>query len=148
MELNTKPADISELFQWILKLINSSNDIVVDILIQYLQSILQIHSYRILFLSVPNGLNTILNLLKKQSTNSQMHYQLISCVWLLSFVPQGAADFSRYVLFCSKIRVYQVIPVLKDILKTAIKEKVIRVIIATFKVFFLLKLEYDFESSK
>jgi V-ATPase subunit H len=34
----------------------------------------------------------------------------------------------------SNSRVHQVLPVLKDIAKTAIKEKVIRVIIATFKV--------------
>lgn len=126
MKSSCHPADIDELFKWIIyELSSAKNENIMDILSQYLQNIFTIEKYRHFFLKYPNGLQTILEILKNVSISPQIQYQCISCVWLLSFVPQGAADFSK---------VYQVVPVLKDIAKTAIKEKVIRVIIATFKV--------------
>ncbi|RUS20645.1 hypothetical protein BC938DRAFT_475525 [Jimgerdemannia flammicorona] len=53
-----------------------------------------------------------------------MQYQVIFCLWLLAFESEIAAQLNRK---------YDIIPTLIEIAKAAIKEKVIRVIIATFR---------------
>lgn len=75
------------------------------------------------------------------SPSPQMSYQVAFCLWLLSFEQQVAEQINKCVLEASRTtctytlhRKYDVIPLLIDIAQGAVKEKVIRVIVATFRV--------------
>ncbi|KAJ3279496.1 H(+)-transporting V1 sector ATPase subunit H [Borealophlyctis nickersoniae] len=112
----------TELFSWITTQLQNTNLNVVDIAVQLLQSLLSVPKYRLVFYQTPSGVSTLVDILKR-STNAQMQYQTIYILWLLTFEKEIAADLQRK---------YDVIPILIDIAKTAIKEKVVRVIVSTF----------------
>lgn len=52
-----------------------------------------------------------------------MQYQLIFCLWVLTFNP----------LLAEKMNKFNVIPILADILSDSVKEKVTRIILAVFR---------------
>lgn len=54
----------------------------------------------------------------------QLQYQMIFSIWLLAFSPQ----------MCEYLRRCNIVPVLSDILQESVKEKVTRIILATFRV--------------
>lgn len=54
----------------------------------------------------------------------QIQYQTIFCIWLLAFTPEIALKMNQY----------NPVPVLADILGEAAKEKVTRIVAATFRV--------------
>jgi V-type H+-transporting ATPase subunit H len=108
--------------------LNSSNTNIVDISIQYLQAITSIQQYRIKIAETDGLILDILEILRKEST-AQVQYQSIYILWVLSFEPIVAKELEK---------VYHIVPVFKDVAKAAIKEKVIRIIIATFKNMILL----------
>lgn len=53
----------------------------------------------------------------------KLHYQLIYCLWLLSFSAELAASLSHH----------KIVSTLTDILADTVKEKVIRVIVGVFR---------------
>ncbi|KAJ3258864.1 H(+)-transporting V1 sector ATPase subunit H [Boothiomyces macroporosus] len=118
------PADPTELFTWVVFQLASTNSNVVDICLQFLQSLLAINMYRKEFVKQADGVLALLNILNKAGQSPQVQYQAIYSIWLLSFVKEIAADLEKK---------YHVIPVLRDIAKSAIKEKVVRIVISTFK---------------
>ena len=76
---------------------------------------------------------------------AQMSYQIGFCLWLLSFEESIANEINKCVrcLMCICLshiiltpRKYDVIPLLVEVAQEAVKEKVIRVIVATFRVCF------------
>jgi hypothetical protein len=71
----------------------------------------------------------------------QMVYQVSFCIWLLTFEPEIAKDINRWALpyrirnpHWTNDRQYDIIPLLTEAAQSAVKEKVVRVILATFKV--------------
>lgn len=70
--------------------------------------------------SIINSLASIL----RSSASPQTNYQVAFCFWLLSFDEDIAQTINKK---------YDVIPVLAKVAKNAVKEKVIRVIVATFR---------------
>jgi hypothetical protein len=72
----------------------------------------------------------------------QMSYQVAFCIWLLSFEQNIAEQINKYILsfhdciplMIIKYRQYDIIPTLVEVAQNAVKEKVIRVIVATFRV--------------
>ncbi|CAG8696189.1 6690_t:CDS:2, partial [Acaulospora colombiana] len=66
----------------------------------------------------------LVNILKTKNPSPQFQYQIIFCFWLLTFEKEVSAQFNKK---------YDLVPTLIDIAKSAIKEKIIRVIIGTFK---------------
>ncbi|KAI8911543.1 ATPase, V1 complex, subunit H [Gorgonomyces haynaldii] len=116
--------DLQELFQWIIFQFSSTNESIVDIAIQYLANVLSVDVYRPKYAEYPNAIGSLVELIKKPNVSAQMQYQAIYCLWMLSYVPEACAQFAS---------VHPVIPILKELAKLAIKEKVVRVIIATFK---------------
>lgn len=54
-----------------------------------------------------------------------MTYELVFAIWLLTFDRDIAANLNQK---------YDVIPTLIEVAKQAVKEKIIRVVVATFKV--------------
>jgi V-type H+-transporting ATPase subunit H len=77
-----------------------------------------------------------------------MSYQVAYCLWLLSFEQNVAEQINKPVPFlsCSLLskitvflyRKYDIVPLLIDVAQGAVKEKVIRVIVATFRVALLI----------
>ncbi|KAG8812638.1 H(+)-transporting V1 sector ATPase subunit H [Serendipita sp. 399] len=58
----------------------------------------------------------------------QMTYQVSFCIWLLTFETEVAKDINKWKLK----RQYDIIPILTEAAQSAVKEKVFRVILATF----------------
>jgi V-type H+-transporting ATPase subunit H len=87
---------------------------------------LRIDEYRFAFVSV-DGISTLLSVLSGR-VNFQVQYQLIFCLWVLTFNP----------LLAEKMNKFNVIPILADILSDSVKEKVTRIILAVFRVSVIL----------
>ncbi|ORX81668.1 ATPase, V1 complex, subunit H [Basidiobolus meristosporus CBS 931.73] len=116
--------DLRDFFQWIAAQLQSKNISVSDIAVQNLESLLKVSAYRRRFYETRNGVSSLLDLLKRNNNNPQMQYQVIFCFWLLSFEKSIAGEIGAK---------YDVIPIFIDVAKASVKEKVIRVIISTFK---------------
>jgi V-type H+-transporting ATPase subunit H len=86
-----------------------------------LQMMLRIDEYRFAFVSV-DGISTLIGILSSR-VNFQVQYQLIFCLWVLTFNP----------LLAEKMNKFNVIPILADILSDCAKEKVTRIILAVFR---------------
>uniref|UniRef100_A0A1B6L9K5 ATPase V1 complex subunit H C-terminal domain-containing protein n=1 Tax=Graphocephala atropunctata TaxID=36148 RepID=A0A1B6L9K5_9HEMI len=86
-----------------------------------LQMMLRIDQYRAAFISV-DGISTLLSVLSGR-VNFQIQYQLIFCIWVLTFNPKLAERMNKF----------NVIPILADILSDCVKEKVTRIILAVFR---------------
>lgn len=82
---------------------------------------LRVDEYRFAFVSV-DGISTLLTVLTSR-VNFQVQYQLIFCIWVLTFNP----------LLAEKMNKFNVIPLLADILSDSVKEKVTRIILAVFR---------------
>ncbi|KAM3965650.1 V-type proton ATPase subunit VhaSFD isoform 1-T1 [Aphomia sociella] len=86
-----------------------------------LQMMLRIDEYRFAFLSV-DGISTLLSILASR-VNFQVQYQLVFCLWVLTFNP----------LLAEKMNKFNAIPILADILSDSVKEKVTRIVLAVFR---------------
>ncbi|XP_034474482.1 V-type proton ATPase subunit H isoform X1 [Drosophila innubila] len=86
-----------------------------------LQMMLRVDDYRFAFVSV-DGISTLIRILSTR-VNFQVQYQLIFCLWVLTFNP----------LLAAKMNKFSVIPILADILSDCAKEKVTRIILAVFR---------------
>ena len=116
--------DIHEFFRWMTFQLQSPQQHVIDLNIQILDALFHIPEYRRAFWNTTHAVDSLVTILKKSSAPQKV-YELTFAVWLLSFDEQVAKHLDRK---C------QVIPTLVDMAKVAVKEKVIRVIIATFRV--------------
>ncbi|XP_013380554.1 V-type proton ATPase subunit H-like [Lingula anatina] len=88
---------------------------------------LRIDEYRHAFVNV-DGISMIIQVLPGK-VGFQIQYQLTFCLWCMTFNPELAEKMNKY----------NVIPILADILGESVKEKVTRIILATFR--FTIKLE-------
>ncbi|CAJ0762390.1 11552_t:CDS:2, partial [Entrophospora sp. SA101] len=104
--------------------LKSNNTEVYELAVQILESILRVPANRIKFWNIQQGVETLATLLKVRNPSLQMQYQIIFCFWLLTFNKEVAEDFNKK---------FDLIPTLINIAKSAIKEKIIRVIIGTFR---------------
>lgn len=86
-----------------------------------LQMMLRVDEYRFAFVNV-DGISTIISILSSR-VNFQVQYQLIFCLWVLTFNP----------LLAEKMNKFNIIPILADILSDCAKEKVTRIILAVFR---------------
>ncbi|KAF9960898.1 H(+)-transporting V1 sector ATPase subunit H [Mortierella alpina] len=113
-----------ELFRWTTVQLQSNNPAVVDLAVQVLESVLRQRALRPVYWNTPHAMDALVRLLKTDSPTPQMQYQVIYCFWILTFDTEIAQELNRK---------YDVIPQLVEIAKSAIKEKVIRVIISTLR---------------
>lgn len=118
------PVDYTPVFQWASNLLDSENMDVVDLASQCIQGYLTAIPQRAAFYRNSDGVAKIINVLIKKSPNSQLQYQLIFSIWLLTFDETICAEINK---------THNVIPVLIDIAKSAIKEKVVRVVLQAFR---------------
>ncbi|XP_076271913.1 V-type proton ATPase subunit VhaSFD isoform X2 [Rhynchophorus ferrugineus] len=98
-----------------------SNNEYIQSVARCLQMMLRIDEYRFAFVSV-DGISTLLSVLAGR-VNFQVQYQLIFCLWVLTFNP----------LLAEKMNKFNVIPILADIVSDSVKEKVTRIILAVFR---------------
>ncbi|XP_053596414.1 V-type proton ATPase subunit H isoform X4 [Microplitis mediator] len=115
-------ADLHFYLTWLkdqLKL--SQNNEYIQSVARCLQMMLRVDEYRFAFISV-DGISTLLSVLSGR-VNFQVQYQLIFCLWVLTFNP----------LLAEKMNKFNVIPILADILSDSVKEKVTRIILAVFR---------------
>ncbi|KAI8064318.1 armadillo-type protein [Gilbertella persicaria] len=119
--------DIYEFFRWITFQLQSQHQHVVDLNIQILDALFHIPEYRKAFWNTTHAIDSLANILKKakeKNVGPQKIYEITFAIWLLTFDKDIAKNLDKK---C------QVIPTLVDLAKFAVKEKVIRVVIATFK---------------
>ncbi|XP_072945129.1 V-type proton ATPase subunit H isoform X2 [Epargyreus clarus] len=100
--------------------LHKNNDYIPSVA-RCLQMMLRIDEYRFAFLSV-DGISTLLSILTSR-VNFQVQYQLVFCLWVLTFNP----------LLAEKMNKFNAIPILADILSDSVKEKVTRIVLAVFR---------------
>ncbi|XP_057325767.1 V-type proton ATPase subunit H isoform X2 [Microplitis mediator] len=112
----TEPGEATDLQE-----MPSPNNEYIQSVARCLQMMLRVDEYRFAFISV-DGISTLLSVLSGR-VNFQVQYQLIFCLWVLTFNP----------LLAEKMNKFNVIPILADILSDSVKEKVTRIILAVFR---------------
>ncbi|VDC06696.1 unnamed protein product [Peniophora sp. CBMAI 1063] len=93
-----------------------------DVAVQCLESLLPRPEVRQAVWANPGIISGLVDILKSKP-GPQMSYQVGFCFWLLSFEQNIAQQINKK---------FDIIPLFVDVAKAAVKEKVIRVIIATF----------------
>lgn len=86
-----------------------------------LQMMVRIDEYRHAFVEV-DGISTLISVVSGK-VGFQIQYQLTFCLWCMTFNKELAEKMNKY----------NVIPILADILSESAKEKVTRIILATFR---------------
>lgn len=119
-ELIDEP-DLKFYLTWLRDQLTIPNNEYMQSVARCLQMILRIDEYRIKFIDV-EGLSTLLSVLSGR-VNFQIQYQLIFCIWVLTFNSRLAERMNKL----------SVIPILADILSDSVKEKVTRIILAVFR---------------
>ncbi|KAJ7445794.1 ATPase V1 complex subunit H [Mycena galericulata] len=94
-----------------------------DIAVQCLEALLARPECRKAIWEIPGIIAGLVEILKHKP-GPQMSYQVAFCIWLLSFEQNVAEEINKK---------YDIIPLLIDVAQGAVKEKVIRVIVATFR---------------
>ncbi|CAO3627296.1 unnamed protein product [Mucor hiemalis] len=118
--------NLDALYKWITKKLSGTINDVTNLVIQELESLLRINAYRLPVWNTQNAIKELTHRLfvNKSASTPQIQYQIIFCLWLLTFEKDIAANINEK---------YDVIPLLIEIAKSAVKEKVIRVSIATLR---------------
>ncbi|KAK9506209.1 hypothetical protein O3M35_008184 [Rhynocoris fuscipes] len=117
-------SDLHYYLSWLCERLKRNNDDYFQSVVRCLQIMLRVDEYRAAFVSV-DGLPTLSAALTSKHNTYQSQYQLIFCVWVLSFNPKLAESMNRFII----------IPILAEILSDCVKEKVIRIILASFRNF-------------
>uniref|UniRef100_A0A1B6K9Z3 V-type proton ATPase subunit H n=1 Tax=Graphocephala atropunctata TaxID=36148 RepID=A0A1B6K9Z3_9HEMI len=113
--------DLQFYLTWLKDQLTVNNNEYMQSVARCLQMMLRIDQYRAAFISV-DGISTLLSVLSGR-VNFQIQYQLIFCIWVLTFNPKLAERMNKF----------NVIPILADILSDCVKEKVTRIILAVFR---------------
>lgn len=114
-------SDLHFFLQWLKDQLIVNNNEYIQSVARCLQMMLRVDEYRFAFVSV-DGISTLISILSSR-VNFQVQYQLVFCLWVLTFNP----------LLAEKMNKFNVIPILADILSDCAKEKVTRIILAVFR---------------
>ncbi|KAM0787224.1 hypothetical protein ACM66B_006462 [Microbotryomycetes sp. NB124-2] len=133
LSLDSRPPDnvVQKLLAHLTALIRNSQDPDgQDVGVQCLESALRVDKVRKAAWAAeqkdgqgPKVLEGLVQLLRTNPT-AQMQYQLGFCFWLLTFEKEIAENMNQK---------YNIIPLLTDLARQAVKEKVIRIVVATFR---------------
>lgn len=113
--------DLQYYLTWLKDQMKVSGNEYLQTVARCLQMMLRIDEYRHAFVKA-DGVNTLISVLAGK-VGFQIQYQLTFCLWCMTFSPDLA----------DKMNKYNVIPILADILSESAKEKVTRIILATFR---------------
>lgn len=106
--------------KWVSTQLRKTDEKSISVGITSLQIFLKHDSFRLAF--ADKHLNLLTPLLNPDSKNFQLLYQVVNCVWLVSFNKEIAAKISET----------KIIPNLAKILKNVPREKIIRMCLASF----------------
>uniref|UniRef100_A0A4W3JGD6 V-type proton ATPase subunit H n=1 Tax=Callorhinchus milii TaxID=7868 RepID=A0A4W3JGD6_CALMI len=114
-------SDLNYYFNWIKTQLSSQSSQYVQCVAGCLQLMLRVNEYRFAWVEA-DGVNCIMAVLNNKC-GFQLQYQMIFSFWLLAFSSQ----------LCEYLRRLNIVPALSDILQESVKEKVTRIILATFR---------------
>ena len=114
-------SDLNYFLCWLRDNLNLKDNDYLQNIARCLQMMLRVEEYRSTFVAI-EGVKHIVAVLSNK-TNFQIQYQLIFCLWIITF----------NVNLIEKLMKYNIIPILADILAETVKEKVTRIILATFR---------------
>ncbi|XP_047992173.1 V-type proton ATPase subunit H isoform X4 [Leguminivora glycinivorella] len=114
-------SDLNFYLTWLKEQLKQNHIDYIQSVARCLQMMLRVDEYRFAFLSV-DGISTLLSILASR-VNFQVQYQLVFCLWVLTFNP----------LLAEKMNKFNAIPILADILSDSVKEKVTRIVLAVFR---------------
>ncbi|XP_064652704.1 V-type proton ATPase subunit H-like isoform X2 [Lineus longissimus] len=114
-------ADLHYYLTWLKDQMRVPGNEYLQTVARCLQMMLRIDAYRYAFVEV-DGISTLISVLAGK-VGFQLQYQLTFCIWCLTFNHKLA----------EKLTEYNVIPILSDILSESAREKVTRIILATFR---------------
>ncbi|XP_017032080.1 V-type proton ATPase subunit H isoform X4 [Drosophila kikkawai] len=114
-------SDLNFYLQFLKDQLATNNNEYIQSVARCLQMMLRVDEYRFAFVGV-DGISTLIRILSSR-VNFQVQYQLVFCLWVLTFNP----------LLAAKMNKFSVIPILADILSDCAKEKVTRIILAVFR---------------
>ncbi|PVG03092.1 ATPase, V1 complex, subunit H [Serendipita vermifera] len=118
-----KPFQYSPLLHTISGLMKGSSPSGIDVAVKSLEALLPRPEIRKTVWTMPETIKGLISILRDKP-DPQMTYQASFCLWLLSFERDVARDINKQ---------YDIIPLLTEAAQSAVKEKVIRVILATFR---------------
>ncbi|EPQ58239.1 ATPase, V1 complex, subunit H [Gloeophyllum trabeum ATCC 11539] len=107
----------------LVSLIQSGSNNHKDVAVQCLEALLPRPEARIAVWNTPSCISSLVGILRG-NPGPQMSYQVIFCFWLLTFEQDIAEQINKK---------YDIIPLLTEVAQTAVKEKVIRVVVSTFR---------------
>ncbi|XP_037079682.1 V-type proton ATPase subunit H-like isoform X2 [Pollicipes pollicipes] len=114
-------SDLQLYMTWLKDQLRKPDNQYLPTVVRCLQLMLRLDQYRLAFLRV-DGVATLLAVLSS-GVNFQCQYQLVFCLWVLTFNADVAEEMSKY----------SMIPLLSDVLIDTEKEKVVRMCVATFR---------------
>ncbi|KAJ2449088.1 H(+)-transporting V1 sector ATPase subunit H [Coemansia sp. RSA 2336] len=136
---NQEQFAFGRMFAFLEKCMRSELTSVVDVALQVVQSALRVvRARKVLYTEAPGCLTQMVDVLKRTVGGaraaapaggrgvvamSQTQYEVVFCLWLLTFGRNEAVTLDRR---------YDVVPTLVEIARGAVKEKVVRVIVATW----------------
>ncbi|VEL25634.1 unnamed protein product [Protopolystoma xenopodis] len=121
--------DLTFYVNWLCGQLRKPRNDFLETAARNLQMVLRVREYRQTFVA-ENGINTIVEVLVSKNISKQLQYQLIFCLWCLSFDAVHVMTMSKN---------SQLIPIVSDIFREAEREKIIRISLALFR-FILEKL--------
>ncbi|TCD68244.1 H(+)-transporting V1 sector ATPase subunit H [Steccherinum ochraceum] len=118
-----QPQRLQPFLNTLVSLLNHNLPHKRDIAVQCLEAILPRSECRRAVWSNPAIISGLVDILK-QNPGPQMSYQVAFCFWLLTFEVEVAEQINKR---------FDIIPLLTNVAQSAVKEKVVRVIVATFR---------------
>eukprot|EP00126_Sphaerothecum_destruens_P010257 Sdes_comp20703_c0_seq2m16330 len=108
---------------WICSQLKAKEANVILATTESTQRLLRIDAYRIALFQTTNFMETFLEILAQKNINFQIQYQILFCLWLLTFNSQVVADIHKFPLVsCVAI-----------LLKQSVREKIVRVSLALLR---------------
>lgn len=122
---NTVPVEHETyLFRWITDQLRNPNGSDIHLALCTLQALLSKDQYRIRFFESPNSdFDLLVKIIQTQAANFQLVYEAIYCAWLLTYNDS----------ISNRIGGTGLITALVDVVKAVIKEKVVRLAIASLR---------------
>jgi V-type H+-transporting ATPase subunit H len=126
-------SSLKDYFTWLCTLAKKPNTSTQDLAIQYFAGAVHTSRNRLCFwdASLPCSAK-IVDILKTKK-DLQLQYHTLLVVWLVTFEKKIARELNRR---------HDIIPILVEISKTAIKEKINRLVIGIFRVNTLLQMGF------
>ncbi|KAG4303289.1 hypothetical protein PCANB_000525 [Pneumocystis canis] len=115
---------LSQFFEWISSLCQSSDHNIQDLAVQALTETLKTSFNRLQFWKESTYMQNLICILKNNQDNLQLQYHTLLIIWLITFEQKIAKEINRR---------HSIILILVNLLKNVIKEKIIRVIFAIFR---------------